>query len=64
MNSALIDELTQQLIAYRKDEGLTAARIVAMALELGFRHGVREAARVIEEKLTMEEEALPVPPGV
>jgi hypothetical protein len=65
MDRALVDELTGRLIAYRKDEGLSAARIVAMALEIGFQHGVAKAAQAImEHTKPMDEEALPVPPGV
>jgi hypothetical protein len=64
MDRSLIDHLTKQIIAWRKDEGHSAARAVAVALELGFRHGVRKAAEIIEEHtLPMEEEALPVPPA-
>lgn len=47
MNPEIVEALTQQLIAYRKDERVSAARIVAMALELGFRHGVMKSAEVI-----------------
>jgi hypothetical protein len=64
MDRSLLDELTQNLIAYRKDTGVSAARIVAMALELGFRHGVMKSAEVIAAHTpNMDEEALPVPPA-
>ena len=63
MNRGLIDELTEQLIKYRKDTGVSAARVVAMALELGFRHGVMKSAEVIAAVRPMDEEALPVPPA-
>jgi transcription initiation factor TFIIIB Brf1 subunit/transcription initiation factor TFIIB len=49
MSEAMLNYLTEQLIAYRKENGVSAARIVAAALELGYRHGQTEAAEKAAE---------------
>jgi hypothetical protein len=56
MNAELIDRLTQMLIEYRKDKGVSAAMIVAAALVMGYEHGVNAVLSRLQPEITQAEE--------
>ena len=58
MNAIQRKEITESLIAYRKDKGVSAAHIVAMALEKGYSIGVRDAAEYVAKKFRRAPEAV------